>query len=530
MQDKPKISIISPSKNTGRFAKETIESILAQTYTNWEHIVVDGGSTDETLDVIRQYPHIRWISEEDSGADEAFRKGLAMAKGEYVMLCCISDGYLDRNWFKKCVEILAHQLEISLVWGIDQKMLEDGTLHRIADNSFFKNPPPSGRDFIYYWLENKTFFKERNLCVRKNVIEACFPPFDPKTLGQESAFLTFFYNFNVFGYLPYFIPNLAAYARIHHDAANQREEKSGVLGRSLRKYYSEAEQYKRKIIKGEIKHHYRDGFGNVLPDGLNQRKYLNQARVQKFKKIIIYLMPPLASSIIAKLLARCRVKQNMKKLLKRTPIYPLLLRVRLKREKKRIIGNWKKMGKPIPPPHLIKEETVKEYAYKFSTDILVETGTYQGDMIVAMKNVFSQIYSIELGSNLYRKAKEQFASASNIHILQGDSSKVLLHLLTSLRQPCLFWLDAHYSRGITVRGDLNSPIWEELKHIFAHRIKDHVILIDDARCFTGQEDYPTTEDLRDLVAKERPNWVFEVRDDIIRIHKYVPDYVHKSGF
>ena len=72
MQDKPKISIISPSKNTGRFARETIESILAQTFTQWEHIVVDGVSTDETLDVIRQYPHIRWISEEDSGPDEAF--------------------------------------------------------------------------------------------------------------------------------------------------------------------------------------------------------------------------------------------------------------------------------------------------------------------------------------------------------------------------------------------------------------------------------------------------------------------------
>lgn len=276
MQDKPKISIISPSKNTGRFARETIESILAQSYPHWEHIVVDGGSTDETLDVIRRYSHIRWISEEDSGPDEAFRKGLAMAKGEYVMLCCISDGYLDKNWFKKCIKILDHQPKISLVWGIDQYMLEDGTLHKIVYNSWFENPPPSGRDFIYYWLKNETLYPERNLCVRKNVIETCFPPFDFKMLGNESAFLTFFYNFNVSGYLPYFVPNVAAYGRIHKDAISRRQTKSGEQGRSLRKYFSDTEEYRRKIIKGAVKHLYRNGFGNVLPDRFDLKRYLGQ--------------------------------------------------------------------------------------------------------------------------------------------------------------------------------------------------------------------------------------------------------------
>jgi len=52
----------------------------------------------------------------------------------------------------------------------------------------------------------------------------------------------------------------------------------------------------------------------------------------------------------------------LKNILKKTPIYPFLFRLK----KTKIIDNWKKMGKPIPPPHLIKQETVKEYAYKFS--------------------------------------------------------------------------------------------------------------------------------------------------------------------
>jgi len=213
--------------------------------------------------------------------------------------------------------------------------------------------------------------------------------------------------------------------------------------------------------------------------------------------------------------------QLFKKILKKTPIYLFLLKLKLKKKKKSIISNWVEKGKPIPPPHLIKQETVKKYAHKFSTDILIETGTYLGEMVFAMKDVFSQIYSIELDSDLYMKAKERFANASNIHIIQGDSSKVLPDLLTSIKQPCLFWLDGHYSGGITAKSDLDTPILEELKHIFAHTVIDHVILIDDARFFTGQEDYPTIEYLREFVAKERPNWVFEVREDIIRIHNTI---------
>ncbi len=313
MQDKPKISIISPSKNTGRFAKETIESILSQTYKNWEHIVVDGISTDETLDVIRRYPHIRWISEEDSGPDEAFRKGLAMAKGEYTMLCCISDGYLDKNWFKKCVNILDNHSEISLVWGIDQNMIEDGTLDTIVYNSWFKNPPPSGKDFIYYWLKNKTLFHERDLCVRKNVIKDCFPPFNIEMLGKESGFLEFFFNFNTSGYLPYFIKGVAAYGRLHLNAVSKNQAISGELGESLEKYYREFVQYKRKIINGEIKYRYRDGSGKLLPDRFDRKKCIGFDKENKLKNIIIYLIPPIFIWIKKKILARYRVYKNMKK-------------------------------------------------------------------------------------------------------------------------------------------------------------------------------------------------------------------------
>lgn len=272
MQDKPKISIISPSKNTGRFAKETIDSILAQSYPHWEHIVVDGVSTDETLDVLRQYPHIRCISEEDSGPDEAFRKGLSNAKGEYVMFCGISDGYLDKNWFKKCVYILDNHLEIALVWGFPQYMSEDGVLGRIAYDYFFDDPPPQGTDFIYFWLKTHFHLTEGNFCVRKNVIDDCFPLFDPKKVGRKNEFLSFNCNFNTRGYLPYFIPVVANYGRIHQDAGGQRQITNGQSKKWSNRYHNDIEKYKKQLIKGKVVHKFRDGFGNIISEEFDINK------------------------------------------------------------------------------------------------------------------------------------------------------------------------------------------------------------------------------------------------------------------
>jgi len=90
--------------------------------------------------------------------------------------------------------------------------------------------------------------------------------------------------------LPYFIPVVANYGRVHRDAGGQRQMASGQMHRWVERYHKDVEKYKKQLIKGRLVHRYRDGFGNVLPDGLDRRRYLNQVRVQKFKKIIIYLM------------------------------------------------------------------------------------------------------------------------------------------------------------------------------------------------------------------------------------------------
>lgn len=184
---------------------------------------------------------------------------------------------------------------------------------------------------------------------------------------------------------------------------------------------------------------------------------------------------------------------------------------------KKIYREWIKTGKPVPSPHIVKQHTVKEFAKRFGLTIFIETGTYQGDMVYAVKNKFEEICSIELGMELYKSAKIRFAEGKHITILQGNSGEILEQVLSKVNKPCLFWLDGHYSAGITVKGDLETPIEKELFHISRHKFKrNHVILIDDARCFTGQGDYPSIQSLKEWAILEGFH-NFEIKDDIIRI-------------
>jgi hypothetical protein len=144
------------------------------------------------------------------------------------------------------------------------------------------------------------------------------------------------------------------------------------------------------------------------------------------------------------------------------------------------IQAWIKAGYPLPLPAELKQEAVFYHAINRHLAVLVETGTFLGDMVFAQAPYFRKIYSIELSQELFDRARKRFMSFPNTHLL--------------------FWLDGHYSGGNTARGELSCPIYAELQHVFASPF-EHTVLIDDARLFNGTDDYPTLDELQRFVAE-----------------------------
>lgn len=182
------------------------------------------------------------------------------------------------------------------------------------------------------------------------------------------------------------------------------------------------------------------------------------------------------------------------------------------------IAHWKKNGRPSPPPHIVKFRNIKEHYYKFRPAVFIETGTYKGEMIVRVGKLFKSIISIELDKKLFEEAQLKFSENKKIKIVNGDSTTVLPGILESINEDILFWLDGHYSGGITAMGEKVTPIEEELgiisNHMYRRNLK-HVIIIDDARLFNGEDGYPTMDKIRLLSESAYVDYSFNIVNDAI---------------
>ncbi len=308
---KPVISILCAVRNDERFIAETLASVAAQTYPNLELIIMDGASTDRTPEIVREYaathPNVIFRSEPDSGQWDALEKALALSTGEYVTLLCGQDGYLDPDWFAKCIEAFTAHPEVSLVWGIPFNMSEDGKLvgphyayagflrdkrygaqtkplgtltakidwrrpgafrrmlgmarkltgPRLATvvGSFRKSDIPQKKNWFKYWLSTGRAFPEGNMCVRREVYMANTGRFPHETM-TNSALLDFIFNFNIRGYLAYGLPVAASFGR-HHAVGQALREHDAAL---VKKY-----EEKISLFKKESKQHNETRLMHAAP-------------------------------------------------------------------------------------------------------------------------------------------------------------------------------------------------------------------------------------------------------------------------
>jgi len=164
-----------------------------------------------------------------------------------------------------------------------------------------------------------------------------------------------------------------------------------------------------------------------------------------------------------------------------------------------------------------KPQNIRRWSHMYGGLVFIETGTWRGNTTFEVAPYFDRCFTIELDPNLFAKARERFKETPKVTVLHGSSVDVLPLILADLGQPGTFYLDAHYCGFDTAKGSKNTPILEELKIIFNHRIKNHLIIIDDARAFVGLGDYPTIRKLGRFVRTYGPQYKMIIQNDAVVI-------------
>ncbi len=168
-------------------------------------------------------------------------------------------------------------------------------------------------------------------------------------------------------------------------------------------------------------------------------------------------------------------------------------------------------------PGAAKRELLSEMARRHGLRVFVETGTHRGDTVAALRAVFQRLVTIELEPAKVAAARRRFAGDAGVEVLEGDSAQVLPGVVAGLAERALFWLDGHYMGPGSGDAARRTPISAEIEAVLRHKIRDHVILIDDARYFVGRGGYPRLDELRASVAALRPDLAWSVEHDVIRL-------------
>jgi len=123
-----RISVITPSYNSGQYIEEAIKSVIRQNYPNFEHIIIDGGSTDNTIEIIKRYPHLRWMSKKDNGQSDAMNKGFMISTGD-VIVYLNADDFFEPGAFYEANEQINPEKGVYIIAGECNVVKADGSIY-----------------------------------------------------------------------------------------------------------------------------------------------------------------------------------------------------------------------------------------------------------------------------------------------------------------------------------------------------------------------------------------------------------------
>jgi glycosyltransferase involved in cell wall biosynthesis len=260
-----KISIVCINKNHGKYIWKCINSIVSQSHTNWELIIADGGSHDESLAVIAGFrdPRIKLLPGTDLSRRDGIIRATAEATGDAMLFTTSTDGYVDSDWFKTAVSTLRGNPDVSLVWG-GWTQLKNECL------SFTIGPPESRRNdtpmtMFQNWMVSKdierTFIPELNYCAHAQVFKHCLADSpDYPSINRIDPTLQFHFNFMKEGYISKFIPTIANFGREHENQFQFHETQ-----KQFHVIYQDAlEQFKRSFHNGDKQYFIKKPSGEKI--------------------------------------------------------------------------------------------------------------------------------------------------------------------------------------------------------------------------------------------------------------------------
>ncbi len=153
-----KISIVTPSFNQGKYIEDAIRSVKEQGYENFEHIIMDNCSTDNTLEVLRKYPHVKYVSEPDEGQSDALNKGFQRATGDIIGWLNADDYYLPGT-FQKVNEIFSKAPDTDAIYSNVRFINGAGEhLHNLTSHR-----PLKWLSLFYTFIQSTTLFFRREI-------------------------------------------------------------------------------------------------------------------------------------------------------------------------------------------------------------------------------------------------------------------------------------------------------------------------------------------------------------------------------
>ena len=271
------MSIVTPSYNQGRYIEQTIQSVLNQDYANLEYIVVDGGSSDNTIDILKKYEgRLTWISEKDRGQADAINKGFHMAKGEILAWLNSDDTYLP-GAVHHAVHYFAAHPEVGMLYGEGCHVDADGELIERYNSE----------PFNYQRLSEVCFICQPTVFLRAEVINAVGPLDVTLDYCMDYEYwMRIAKRFRI-GYLPTYLAN----SRLHVDTKtlSKRVEVHQETLQVVKRHYGQvpmrwinayAHVYLTEKLLGKLQGIYEDGWASprvkfALPPDWRSQAYLS---------------------------------------------------------------------------------------------------------------------------------------------------------------------------------------------------------------------------------------------------------------